>query len=84
MTDAAELSLVKNLPKEKITEKSLGSFNFKLAEELLQMILSPDWLESSVFSQLFLKIQQDNEIKHKLKTGISLLLLDAENALFSE
>ncbi|MEH2188954.1 MAG: NYN domain-containing protein [Nostoc sp.] len=79
MTDAAELSLVKNLPKEKITEKSLGSFNFKLAEELLQMILSPDWLESSVFSQLLLKIQQNNEIKHKLETGISLLILDAEN-----
>ncbi|MEH2156609.1 IS1/IS1595 family N-terminal zinc-binding domain-containing protein [Nostoc sp.] len=79
MTDAAELSLVKNLPEEKITEKGLGSFNFKLAEELLQMIFSPDWLESSVFSQLFLKIQQNNEIKHKLKTGISLLLLDAEN-----
>ncbi|MHC5758626.1 IS1/IS1595 family N-terminal zinc-binding domain-containing protein [Nostoc sp.] len=79
MTDAAELSLVKNLPKEKITEKSLGSFNFKLAEELLQMILSPDWLESSVFSQLLLKVQQNNEIKHKLETGISLLILDAEN-----
>ncbi|MBD2246116.1 hypothetical protein [Nostoc sp. FACHB-888] len=79
MTDAAELSLVKNLPEEKITEKGLGSFNFKLAEELLQMILSPDWLESSVFSQLLLKIQQNNEINHKLETGISLLILDAEN-----
>ncbi|MEH2113299.1 IS1/IS1595 family N-terminal zinc-binding domain-containing protein [Nostoc sp.] len=79
MIDAAELSLVKNLPEEKIPEKGLGSFNFKLAEELLQMILSPDWLESSVFSQLLLKIPQDNEIKHKLETGISLLLLDAEN-----
>ncbi|QLE40948.1 NYN domain-containing protein [Nostoc sp. C052] len=79
MIDAAELSLVKNLPEEKIPEKGLGSFNFKLAEELLQMILSPDWLESSVFSQLLLKIQQNNEIKHKLETGISLLLLDAEN-----
>ncbi|BDI14833.1 hypothetical protein ANSO36C_06350 [Nostoc cf. commune SO-36] len=73
------LSLVKNLPEEKITEKGLSSFNFKLAEELLQMILSPDWLESSVFSQLILKIQQNNEIKHKLETGISLLILDAEN-----
>ncbi|MFN6481740.1 MULTISPECIES: NYN domain-containing protein [unclassified Nostoc] len=79
MTDAAELSLVENLPEEKITEKGLGSFNFKLAEELLQMILSPDWLESSVFSQLLLKIQQNYEIKHKLETGISLLILDAEN-----
>lgn len=79
MTDAAELSLVKNLPEEKIAEKGLGSFNFKLAEELLQMILSPDWLEYSVFRQLLLKIQQNNEIKHKLETGISLLILDAEN-----
>jgi hypothetical protein len=58
MTDEAELPLVKNLPEEKITEKGLGSFNFILAEELLQTILSPDCLESSVFSQLLLKIQQ--------------------------
>ncbi|ODH02820.1 transposase [Nostoc sp. KVJ20] len=79
MTDVAELSLVKNLPEEKITEKGLRSFNFQLAEELLQTILSPDWLESAVFRQLLLKIQQNNEIKHKLETGISLLLLDAEN-----
>ncbi|MBN3994037.1 MAG: NYN domain-containing protein [Nostoc sp. NMS2] len=79
MNDAAKLSLVKNLPEEKITDKGLGSFNFILAEELLQTILSPDCLESAVFSQLLLKIQQQNEIQHKLKTGISLLLLDAEN-----
>ncbi len=79
MTDAAEFSLVKNLLEEKVAEKSLGHFNFILAEELLQTILSPDWLESPVFSQLLLKIQQNNEIKHKLKCGISLLLLDAEN-----
>ncbi|MEH2265493.1 NYN domain-containing protein [Nostoc sp.] len=32
-----------------------------------------------MFNQLFLRIQQENEIRHKLKTGISLLLLDAEN-----
>ncbi|MEH1901473.1 MAG: NYN domain-containing protein [Nostoc sp.] len=50
-----------------------------LAEELLQTILSPDWLESAAFSQLLLRIQQKNEIKHQLETGISLLLLDAEN-----
>ncbi|MEA5604412.1 transposase-like zinc-binding domain-containing protein, partial [Nostoc sp. UHCC 0252] len=81
MTDAAKVSLVKNLPEEKITNKGLGSFNFKLAEELLQTILLPDsdCLESSVYSQLLLKIQQKNEIKHKLETGISILLLDAEN-----
>ncbi|MFN6460487.1 MAG: NYN domain-containing protein [Nostoc sp. DedVER02] len=78
-TDEAELSLVKNLSEEKITEQGLGSFNFILAEELLQTILSPDCLESSVFSQLLLKIQQKNDIKDKLEIGISLLLLDAEN-----
>ncbi|WP_334831423.1 IS1/IS1595 family N-terminal zinc-binding domain-containing protein [Nostoc sp.] len=79
ITDAAQLSLVKNLPEEKITEQGLNSFNFILAEELLQTRLSPDCLESAVFSQLLLKIQQQNEIKDKLETGISLLLLDAEN-----
>ncbi|WP_414517864.1 transposase-like zinc-binding domain-containing protein [Nostoc sp. PCC 9305] len=77
--EATELSLVKNLPEEKVTEKGLSSFNFILAEELLQTILSPDWLESAAFNQLLLKIQQKNEIKPKLKTGISLLLLDVEN-----
>ncbi|MEH2077874.1 MAG: NYN domain-containing protein [Nostoc sp.] len=79
MTDAAELSLGKKLSEEKITEQGLNSFNFILAEELLQTILSPDCLESNVFSQLLLRIQQENEIRHKLETGISLLLLDAEN-----
>ncbi|MBD2523016.1 NYN domain-containing protein [Nostoc sp. FACHB-133] len=79
MADASELSLVKNLPEEKIIEQGLGSFNFILAEELLQTILSPDCLESAVFSQSLLRIQQENEIRHKLETGISLLLLDAEN-----
>ena len=79
MAKATELSLVKKLLEEKVTEKILGSFSFILAEELLQTILSPDWLESDVFSQLILKIQQKNEVKHQLETGISLLLLDAEN-----
>lgn len=77
--EATELSLVKNLPEEKVPEKSLGSFSLTLAEELLQTILSPDYLESAAFSELLLKIQQKNEIQHKLETGISLLLLDAEN-----
>jgi hypothetical protein len=79
MAEATELSLVKNLLEEKVTQKSLGSFSFILAEELLQTILSPDCLESGVFSQLILKIQPEAEIKHQLDTGISLLLLDAEN-----
>ncbi len=76
---ATEISLVKNLPEEKITEKSLGSFNLTLAEQLLQIILSPDWLESAAFSRFIEKIHQKTEIKHLLETGISLLLLDAEN-----
>ncbi|MGJ5628328.1 NYN domain-containing protein [Nostoc sp. CALU 1950] len=79
MAKETELSLVKNLLEEKVTGKSLDSFSFILAEELLQTILSPDWLESDMFSQLILKIQQKNEVKHQLGTGISLLLLDAEN-----
>lgn len=79
MAEATQVPLVKNLLEEKVTEKSLGSFSLTLAEELLQTILSPDWLESAAFSQLLLKIQQKNQIDHKLETGISLLLLDAEN-----
>ncbi|MEH1850359.1 MAG: NYN domain-containing protein [Nostoc sp.] len=77
--EATELSLVNNLLEEKTTEKSLDSFSLRLAEELLQVILSADWLESAVFSQFIQKIQQNSEIKHQLETGISLLLLDAEN-----
>ncbi|WP_442944745.1 IS1/IS1595 family N-terminal zinc-binding domain-containing protein [Nostoc sp.] len=79
MAEATEVPLVKNLLEEKATEKSLDSCSLTLAEELLQTILSPDWLESAAFSQLLLRIQQKNEIKHQLETGISLLLLDAEN-----
>ncbi|WP_448269333.1 IS1/IS1595 family N-terminal zinc-binding domain-containing protein [Nostoc sp. DSM 114159] len=77
--ETTELSLLKNLPEEKITEKSLSSFSLTLAEQLLQTILSPDWLESVAFSQFIQKIQQIAQIKHQLETGISLLLLDAEN-----
>ncbi|MEH2390640.1 MAG: NYN domain-containing protein [Nostoc sp.] len=77
--ETRELSLVKNLSEEKVTEKSLSSFSFTLAEELLQTILSPDWLESAAFSQLSQKFKQKTEIQHQLETGISLLLLDAEN-----
>ncbi|MEH2006324.1 IS1/IS1595 family N-terminal zinc-binding domain-containing protein [Nostoc sp.] len=79
MAEATEVPLVKNLLEEKATEKSLDSCSLTLAEELLQTILSPDWLESAAFSQLLLIIQQKNEIKHQLEIGISLLLLDAEN-----
>ncbi|MEH1941760.1 MAG: NYN domain-containing protein [Nostoc sp.] len=79
--EATEVSLGKNLQQEKITEKSLDPFSFTLAEELLQTILSSDWLESAAFSQFIQKFQQkaEIEIKHQVETGISLLLLDAEN-----
>ncbi|MDZ7995525.1 MAG: NYN domain-containing protein [Nostoc sp. EfeVER01] len=77
--ETTELSLAKNLPEEKITEKSLDSLSLTLAEQLLQTILSPDWLESAAFSQFIQKIQQKPEINYQLETGISLLLLDAEN-----
>ncbi|NEU78446.1 NYN domain-containing protein [Nostoc sp. UIC10630] len=79
MAVTTEVSLVKNLPEEKIPEKNFNSFSFKLAEEVLQNIISSDCLESAAFTKLFLEIQQSNKIKSKLETGISLLLLDAEN-----
>ncbi|MGF2035938.1 MAG: IS1/IS1595 family N-terminal zinc-binding domain-containing protein [Nostoc sp. CmiVER01] len=79
ITETTEVPLVKDLPEAKITEKSLSSFSLTLAEELLQTILSPDWLESATFNQFIQKFQQKTEIKHQLEIGISLLLLDAEN-----
>ena len=79
IAETTEVPLVKDLPQEKITEKSLGSFSLTLAEELPQTILSPDWLESAAFSQFIQKFQQKTEIKHQLEIGISLLLLDTEN-----
>ncbi|MEH1865313.1 MAG: NYN domain-containing protein [Nostoc sp.] len=79
MAVTTEVSLVKNLPEEKIPERNLNSFNVKLAEEVLQNILSSDCLQSAAFTKFLLQIQQSNEIKPKLEAGISLLLLDAEN-----
>jgi hypothetical protein len=79
ISETTEVPSGKDLPEEKITEKSLSYFSLTLAEELLQTILSPDWLESAALSQFIQKFQQKTEIKHQLETGISLLLLDAEN-----
>ncbi|WP_425335018.1 IS1/IS1595 family N-terminal zinc-binding domain-containing protein [Nostoc punctiforme] len=79
MAVTTEVSLVKNLPEEKIPERNLNSFNVKLAEEVLQNILSSDRVESAAFTKFLLGIQQSNGIKPKLEAGISLLLLDAEN-----
>ncbi len=79
MAVTTEVSLVKNLPEEKIPKRNLNSFSFKLSEEVLQNILSSDCVESAAFSKFLLEIQQSNGIKPKLEAGISLLLLDAEN-----
>ncbi|MEH2068411.1 MAG: NYN domain-containing protein [Nostoc sp.] len=79
INEANELASVKKLSEEQFTAKSLNSFSSILAEKLLQTILSPDWLESAAFNQLSQNIWQQTEIKHQLETGISLLLLDAEN-----
>ncbi|MDZ8183264.1 MAG: NYN domain-containing protein [Nostoc sp. ChiSLP02] len=76
--ESTEIPFAKKISEEDFREKSLNSFSF-LAEELLQILLSPDWLESDAFSQLLQKIQQKQEIKHQAEPGISLLLLDAEN-----
>ncbi|MBD2410103.1 transposase [Nostoc calcicola FACHB-389] len=75
MAEARELALAKKLS----AENNLSSFSSKLAEELLKILLSPDCLESDALSQFFQKFLQKTEIKHDLETGISLLLLDAEN-----
>lgn len=64
---------------EKLTKEDISSVSSILAEELLQILLSFDWLESDVFKQLIQKFQQKPETKNHLETGISLLLLDAEN-----
>ncbi|WP_138500363.1 NYN domain-containing protein [Nostoc sp. PA-18-2419] len=79
INEASELASVKKLSEEQFTDKSLNSFSSILTEKLLQTILSPDWLESAAFNQLSQNIWQKTENKHQLQTGISLLLLDAEN-----
>ncbi len=77
--EVGELALANELSAEKFKEKNLSSFSSILAEELLQILLSPDWLESDAFKHFIQKIQQKQEIKPDLETGISVLLLDAEN-----
>lgn len=55
------------------------SVSFTLAEEVLQTLLSNEWLESFAFKQSVQKFRQFLEPQAKSELGISILLLDAEN-----
>jgi hypothetical protein len=78
MLAATELPLVKQLPEERETARSPNSA-LCTAEDLLQTLLSSDWLESSAFSQFLQKVQEFTKLSAKTAAGISILLLDAEN-----
>ncbi len=74
-----------NAQVENVTEATMfvddsAAFINLTAEELLQTLLSPDWLESSSFQQFIHKVKE-YEVQPQLESeeGISLLLLDAEN-----
>ena len=79
LAEATELSLIENLLAEKDTERVYQSFAVTLVKELLQTVLSPEWLEAAEFTQLIQKIHQNIANETKSATGISLLLLDVEN-----
>jgi hypothetical protein len=65
---------------EKTTVTPTASFSLSLLEELLQNILSNEWLESPVFYQFIKKFQPPTEDRPDFaETGISLILLDVEN-----
>jgi hypothetical protein len=77
VAEASELPLVKPLP----IEKAPATHNSALctAQELLQIFLSEDWLDSAAFRQFIQKIQQSAQPQAKSSWLISILLLDAEN-----
>ncbi|MBD2194783.1 MULTISPECIES: IS1/IS1595 family N-terminal zinc-binding domain-containing protein [Calothrix] len=77
--EAKELSLREDLPAETSTNTSSPSLATSLAQELLQTFLSPQFLESAAFEEFIAKIRPNFEIQPQSPTGISLLLLDAEN-----
>jgi NYN domain len=79
LNEAKELSLSENLPTETTTDIISPSLGATLAQELLQTVLSPEFLESAAFNQFIQKIKPSVEIQTTSSTGISLLLLDAEN-----
>lgn len=79
LADAQELSLIENLPTEIRQEKNTEARGLTLAQELLQTLLSPEFLESPALDQFIQKIKPQIENQTQQDTGISLLLLDAEN-----
>jgi NYN domain len=79
LNEAKELSLSENLPAETTKNTISLSLGATLAQELLQTLLSPEFLESALFNQFIQKIKPSIEIQTTSSTEISLLLLDAEN-----
>ncbi len=79
LAEAQEISLIENLSTETTKEKNSESKGLTLAQELLQTLLSSEFLESAAFTQFIQSIQPKIQIQPQLDTGISLLLLDAEN-----
>ncbi|MBD2211140.1 NYN domain-containing protein [Nostoc linckia FACHB-104] len=79
LAEAQEISLIENLSTETTKEKNSESQGLTLAQELLQTLLSSEFLESAAFTQFIQSIQPKIQIQPQLDTGISLLLLDAEN-----
>jgi hypothetical protein len=68
-----------NLSGEKTTQENSESLGLTLAKELLQTVLSSEWLGSADFNQFLQNIHQKIQTQTKVATGISLLLVDAEN-----
>lgn len=79
VAEATTLPVVNNLSENQPTEKSSEFLRVTLVEELVQSLFTTEWLESAAFTQFIQKIHQKTELKKNLETGISLLLLDAEN-----
>lgn len=77
LPEATELSLLKHLSEERETDNSPQAVC--TAEELLQTLLSDKWLYSSNLQQFIQKVQQITKSSAKSNSGISILLLDAEN-----
>ncbi len=75
--DSAALVNPKDVPVD-VADDSAALVNVT-AEELLQTLLSPDWLESSSFQQFIHKVKFEIQPQLDAEAGISLLLLDAEN-----
>ncbi len=68
-----------NLSEEKTIKNNSEFLGLTLAKKILQTVLSPEWLESAEFNQFIQNIYKKIELKTKFSSGISLLLVDAEN-----